>query len=271
MSSLLLDTAALSRFDATVCAYTLGRMRVAARALGDESQVRCVEWENVRALLAPGNPNPAFNTLMVSGPASIAHVEEALDAYRDAGVTPRAQLVPGALSEELSALLSSRGLRQTVLQPVFVRRGEASISDLGGLVRVVRVETPASLEAFQLLYVRGWQVDAGFAPTLASFIRGWVKLPGWSLYLALERGEPIGVATLFDYEGLSYLADAATPPEFRGRGAQTALLGARLEAARERGAEVVFGMADFGSPSHRNLEQAGVPMRYARSIWTMAT
>lgn len=105
----------ISRLDATVCAYTLGRMQVAARERGETGAVRCVEWENVRALYAPSIPNPAFNTVTISGPARLEDVEGALDGYRDADAATRIQVVPGALSAELAALLSGRGFRQTGL------------------------------------------------------------------------------------------------------------------------------------------------------------
>ena len=93
---------------------------------------------------------------------------------------------------------------------------------------------------------------------------------GWSCYVAYD-----GVAAcrlrppLRRRRGAGWLGGAATLPEFRGRGAQTAMLAARIRRAAELGCEVVVTetgeqVADRPSRSYRNIERAGFELRYLR-------
>ena len=54
----------------------------------------------------------------------------------------------------------------------------------------------------------------------------------------------------------------------RGRGAQSALLGLRLQLAAEQGADRVCVKADRGSPSLRNLERAGFRTSHEVVPWS---
>jgi len=86
----------------------------------------------------------------------------------------------------------------------------------------------------------------------------WWTLPGWQLFLAHEGKRAIGAAILFVHEGIAYLATAATPPEFRNRGAQTALLRTRIEFAKELGCSVIWTLTAPDSSSLRNMQRAGL-------------
>lgn len=66
------------------------------------------------------------------------------------------------------------------------------------------------------------------------------------------------------------LAGASTIPEFRRRGAQNALLTARLKAVRERGCDIAMMAAEPGSASQRNAERNGFRIAYTRTKWCKA-
>ena len=106
---------------------------------------------------------------------------------------------------------------------------------------------------------------------LRSYVERWLDVPGWALYLAKEEDLPVGVGVLFRNGDVAYLADAATVPEFRGRGAQSALISQRIVDAWQPPVRLVFRRAEFGSSSQRNLERAGLESRYTVSIWTKET
>ena len=85
---------------------------------------------------------------------------------------------------------------------------------------------------------------------------------GWSCYVAYEGREPAGAGALFVHEGVGWLGFGATLPEFRGRGAQSAILAARIEDARIQGCSTVVtetGELEEGRPagSYRNILRAG--------------
>jgi GNAT superfamily N-acetyltransferase len=89
-----------------------------------------------------------------------------------------------------------------------------------------------------------------------------VGRPGWSCYVAYDGGEPAGAGALYVHEGVGWLGYAATRPGYRGRGAQSAILAARIEDARKQGCSIVVtetGAMEEGRPSnsYRNILRAG--------------
>lgn len=95
------------------------------------------------------------------------------------------------------------------------------------------------------------------------------EVPGWHCFVAYEGDEPAGAAALFADDGVGWLGVAGTRPQYRGKGAQGALLGARLRRAGELGLDVVTtetGARPDGRPSasYRNILRAGFAEAYLR-------
>ena len=99
-----------------------------------------------------------------------------------------------------------------------------------------------------------------------------VGAPGWQCFVAWAGGEPAGIGSLYVDGRTAWLGIAFTRPEFRGRGAQTAILAARIEAARAAGATTLTtetGERVKGRPdqSYRNILRAGFREAYLRPNW----
>jgi GNAT superfamily N-acetyltransferase len=86
-------------------------------------------------------------------------------------------------------------------------------------------------------------------------------------FLAGAGGETGAAATLCIYNGVGLPAGAATVPEMRRRGLQTALIAARIRYAFERGCDLVTMVAAQGSHSQRNGERNGFRVGYTRTKW----
>jgi GNAT superfamily N-acetyltransferase len=101
---------------------------------------------------------------------------------------------------------------------------------------------------------------------------GFVGAPGFRCFLAWDGSEPAACGALYADGGSAWLGVAATRPAFRGRGAQRALLAARIDAARATGARRIVtetgeraeGRAD---QSYRNILRAGFREAYLRPNW----
>jgi GNAT superfamily N-acetyltransferase len=65
----------------------------------------------------------------------------------------------------------------------------------------------------------------------------------------------------------AFVDGAATLPEHRGHGCQSALLAHRFEAARAEGARVAVTRTGAGSASQRNLERAGMRVCRRMEVW----
>ncbi|MFL5925424.1 MAG: GNAT family N-acetyltransferase [Gaiellaceae bacterium] len=116
-------------------------------------------------------------------------------------------------------------------------------------------------------------IGEGFgAPPDAARDPALVDRPGWHAFLAWDGDQPAAAAGLFVGGDVAWLGGAATRPAFRRRGAQTALLAARIERALAVGArrvctetgERVPGRAD---QSYRNILRAGFREAYLRPNW----
>ena len=96
--------------------------------------------------------------------------------------------------------------------------------------------------------------------------RGFIRAPGFRRYLALVDGVAAGGAALREWQGIAGLCGASTLPAFRRRGVQTALLVARLAAARGRGCDLAVVTTAPGSKSQQNAERNGFRLLYARAL-----
>jgi GNAT superfamily N-acetyltransferase len=101
-------------------------------------------------------------------------------------------------------------------------------------------------------------IDRIFADTIAT--------PSFERYIARRNGVVAGGASLRLYEGIAQLAGAATLPEHRRQGVQTALLRYRLHKAARRGCDVAVVTTVPGSKSTENVQRFGFSILYVRAI-----
>lgn len=109
---------------------------------------------------------------------------------------------------------------------------------------------------------------AGFGADLPEWWTAPLGRPGWTQVLLLEEGAAVATAGLHVADGVARLGAATTVPASRGRGAQTALIAARLALAAAQGARRATATAEPGSGSLRNLLRAGFTERYSVTQWS---
>jgi GNAT superfamily N-acetyltransferase len=115
------------------------------------------------------------------------------------------------------------------------------------------------------------RVSYGLPEAIEPQLRG-VKDAGWTCLLALDGDEPAGAAGLYAAGGAAYLGLAGTLPEHRGKGAQNALLAARIRRAAELGCDLLTTETgerrdDRPSNSYRNILRAGFTEQAATAHW----
>ena len=111
---------------------------------------------------------------------------------------------------------------------------------------------------FARVVVGGFELPEWTEPVAANV----VGRPGWSCYVAYDGDEPAGAGALHADRGVGWLGFGATLPKYRGRGAQSAILAARIEDARRPGCGRVDTETgeladDRPSSSYRNIVRAG--------------
>ena len=115
---------------------------------------------------------------------------------------------------------------------------------------------------------RGWAADM---PELGAFMRTFGettarKASGHS-FLAILDGTPIATGGLTIHDGVALFAGASTISEGRRKGAQSALVEARVRVAAEKGCALLMMCALPGSTSQRNAERRGFRIAYTRIKW----
>jgi GNAT superfamily N-acetyltransferase len=126
---------------------------------------------------------------------------------------------------------------------------------------------PAEALSFARIVATGYDLPDETVPWLAE-----ITSTGWLAWLALADGEPAAAAALYVRERGAYFGFAATLPAQRGRGAQNALLSARIERARELGCAWLAtetGELREGRPSasYRNLLRCGFVEQTVVANW----
>jgi ribosomal protein S18 acetylase RimI-like enzyme len=89
---------------------------------------------------------------------------------------------------------------------------------------------------------------------------------GFSQYLARRAGLPAGAASMRIHEGIAQLCGAATLPQHRRLGVQTALLHERLTHAAQAGCDVAIVTTEPGSKSQANVQRQGFELLYVRAV-----
>jgi GNAT superfamily N-acetyltransferase len=139
------------------------------------------------------------------------------------------------------------------------RRDRMPLPEERTTLRLERVEEDASALHFARLVRVGYDLPESIEPIVADAWRC-----GWECWLAHEAREPVAAAALYAAQGIGYLSFAATLPEHRCKGAQSALLARRILRASELGCDRVVAETgelrpDLPSNSYRNIPAGRLP------------
>jgi ribosomal protein S18 acetylase RimI-like enzyme len=248
-------------------AYTVARMRVIEARPGNPFGVALREVDGVTALMARSIPVPSFNRIIGLRDGHQALFAELDDWYGAHGVACRVDVAPGDLTPALAEALTGRGYLQSSFHTSLYGLPDGADASFPDIV-VAQVASADVMEQFLDLYLAGWGIPIARREGAKINMRGWLGRPDWVLLLASIDGTPAAAAKLYVHDRIGYFADAATHPDFRGRGLQGALLHHRRRLAKASGAELVYSGAEFGSSSHRNMERLGMRVLHTRALWT---
>jgi GNAT superfamily N-acetyltransferase len=130
----------------------------------------------------------------------------------------------------------------------------------------LRVAETTDGAAFEQILVEGYEAPPETFAGTSAFVGG----PGWQCFLAWDGDRAAACGALYVDGDVAWLGAAATRPAFRGRGAQAALVAARLRRARELGATRAASETSLDGASLRNLRRAGFQQAYTRAHWRRA-
>lgn len=167
-------------------------------------------------------------------------------------------------------LLCARNYRPVEISNVMYRPvDEPSAWDLGNIR--VRVTAPEEADLWSKTIAKGWmQEHPEFLDFLAENGAISAARDQSPCFLAEIDGQPGAAGALCIHEGIALFAGAATIPEMRRRGLQSALLQERMQYAFEHGCDLAMMVAEAGSNSQRNAERKGFRIAYTRTKWRLS-
>lgn len=168
----------------------------------------------------------------------------------------------------LSLLGGERGYRPIELTSVMFRPIGVTESPKSEIKTRLVEEDEADLWAETA--AAGWATEH---ESLADFMLAFGKIAARTShgfpFLAEIDGKPVAAGGLNIFDDVCLLAGASTRPEARNRGAQNALLSARLAFAAERRCTLAMMCAAPGSQSQKNAQKNGFRIAYTRIKWQL--
>jgi hypothetical protein len=201
--------------------------------------------------------------LGLDGTATDDDLDEIERFYARLGAVYFVAVTPGPAAGALTRRLAERGFEEDYAWVKF-RRGVEAPPPARTDLRVELIG-PELADAFGA-------VEAGTFP-LPDGSAGWLAVlvgrPGWHCFLALDGDEPAAAGALYVEGDQGWVAFGATLEAHRGRGAQTAILAARIRHAAAIGCTALVvetGEASEGraANSYRNILRAGFVEAYVR-------
>jgi GNAT superfamily N-acetyltransferase len=168
-------------------------------------------------------------------------------------------------------LLCARHYRPIEISSVMYRPVEKPATEDRGNIRV-RVTGREEAQHWATVSAKAWSHEH---PELLDFIlqTGAISAAREQspCFLAELDGQPGATGSLCIHDGVALFAGAATVPQMRRRGLQSALLQARMRYSFEHGCDLAMMVAEAGSESQRNAERKGFQIAYTRMKWRLSS
>ena len=236
-----------------------------------ESRAQHIEVAGAHAMF-DGVDSPLTQTfgLGIEQPVSKADLDRIEEFYSGLGAPTFHEVSPLA-DPSAPALLTERGFEpfeftSVMFQPLRPNPLPGTRQANSVSAREIR---PGESEIWADTFLRGWGEAKEMAEFMTSFSKVSAQKTSGRSFLAELDGRPVAAAGLAIHGGVALLAGASTIPEGRRRGAQNALLEARLSTAARSGCDLAMMCALPGSSSQRNAERHGFRIAYTRIKWRL--
>jgi GNAT superfamily N-acetyltransferase len=240
--------------------------------LSPETQAEWIEVAGAYAMF-DGIDSPLTQTFGLGVFEEIADEHfERLEAFFQKHGAPVFHEVSPMADASLMSLLNARGYRPVELTSLMFQPLEAAdrLSPPVNPSLKTRIVQPGEEEIWARTSADGWATEMeGLAEFMFNFGKVSAHTSGGFPFLAELDGKPISAGMLFIYDEVAILAGASTVREGRRKGAQSALLDARLRFAAEKGCRLAMMGAAPGSVSQRNAEKNGFRIAYTRTKWQL--
>ena len=219
-----------------------------------------------------GAPTTQTFGLGMFAPPTTEHLTTIERFFRDRGAETFHEVSPLA-DPATFVLLTDRGYAPFEFTSVMYRPldGGPNLGEAAGGEPDVRLIADGEQARWAATAAAGWSEFADLSSFMGEFGRISADVVDGRCFLVEAGGGPIATGMLVVHENVALFAGASTVPAARRRGAQRALVRARLQYAAGHGCDLAMICAVPGTASQRNAERNGFRIAYTRIKWRQAT
>ena len=271
--SLFCDAALVERIERAEVDLISAHNRAARRRQGEGAGFLMPVAGGVASFADHGSPYNKVAGLGFAGVPEVDDLETIERAFADRGTPTQVELAHLA-DPEVGILLTRRGYRLESFENVLGRTIDGSPQapappgievrrsgddEFEAWLRVV-ADSAAHPDMEGLPWHEEFPLDIYERAQRDSFDAGVLR------YAALRDGDLAGGAELRITDGIAQFAGAATAPQHRRHGIQTALLHVRLDDAAVAGCDIAVIVTQPGSKSQQNSQRGGFDLLYTRAV-----
>jgi len=249
--------------------YSLSRLEGMQQAAGNPLEIEIKRYGNVNALLIRHWPNFWYgNKVLGLEPSSEIYLDQIIELFAKRNLSFRFEIMPGNLNSSLASRLHKLRFCQMSFNAAVYGQPSLALKTPPNEQIKVREVQPNEVDLFLNLYQDGFGLSR-LTGKERDAVLAWLHRAKSGLYLCVAHVDdiPAGVGVLYTENGIGLLADAATLPEFRGKGCHSAMIDHRINQAEKQNCDLLTSFVEFGSTSHQNLERAGLRVAYTKAMW----
>lgn len=206
--------------------------------------------------------------LGMTAPVTQADLDELISMYHNRRVPIGISLSPQCQTPQLCDWLQKRGF--TVANEwVKMVRDTTPPAPVNSALRIELADMEQMALVADIL-----AAGFGLGDTLKPVFGYILGIPGNRVYIAWKGDTPIAAGALTLHEGIGHLNTTATLPDYRGHGAQSAIMARRIRDGIEAGCTgfvtETWVPRDEPNHSYNNMLRHGFELLYKRPNWVLA-
>jgi len=235
---------------------------ITPKSLADQEHFASIAIGRGCAISLPDAPAIGLNRIV--GVNSLDELDAAYEWMSKKAGRRYLQLNPQAVAQTTRDWILRRGLVPEGNGWAKLRRtAPADPIDRAGGIATRQVELDEA-SVFGKMMCSGFGFPAKLEPLWSSV----VGKPGWSCFFAELDGGPISTGAMFASGGWAWLGGGTTVPKFRNRGAQKAVIAARLNEGVKQGVQTFVVETAEPSLGERNISLANLAAMGFAKIYT---
>ncbi|BBI36468.1 N-acetyltransferase [Cohnella abietis] len=234
---------------------------------GNPEGVEIKRLGHVTAYYIRTMPWGIFNCVKGFSHEDINKLEEIIQFYRKRERVFQLDINPMGCTPQMLKYLAESGLQQVGFHSVLYGLPSRESPRLPTEISIREVDNEMDFEQYAEIHCIGSGMSITHKHHFVENNIGLLGRSGWKIYMAFLNHKPAAVAVMHISNNIASCTLAATVPEFRRNGLQTALLQRRMYEAHLANCDLVVAQASFGSTSQNNMERAGMQMAWTRAVW----